>query len=303
MTSDLRTGLIAGFTAYFIWGALPLYFRAVGHLEPSEILAHRILWSVPTGLAFIALARHWTALSTILTPRRIAWLALSAALIGANWLVYIYAVSVERVMEASIGYYINPLVHVLFGLVFFGERLRVAQWVSVGIACLGVAVMTIAFGRVPWIAVFLCFSFAFYGAIRKHIAVDGRAGFVVEAAILAPLAAIWLGWLVGSGQTGPIGNGTMSDLGLLILSGPITAIPLICFAIAAQRLKLSTIGMMQYLGPTLQFLIATVLFGEAFSMTHAIGFGFIWLALIVFTADSVLGTRKARRLARAAELR
>lgn len=304
MTSDMRSGLTAGFLAYLLWGALPFYFRALDHLGASEILAHRILWSVPTGLAFIALARHWSALRATLTRRRLAWLSLSAVLIGANWLVYIYAVSIERVMEASIGYYINPLVSVLFGLVFFAERLRLAQWASVALAAIGVALLTQAFGRIPWIALFLCLSFASYGAVRKKIGVDGRAGFIVEAAMLSPLAALWLGWLVGTGQAEPVGNGSASDLLLLAASGPITAVPLICFAIAAQRLRLSTVGMMQYITPTLQFLIAVLVFREPFSPAHALAIGFIWAALIVFTADSVLGNRKARRLARsAAQLR
>lgn len=302
MNGELRLGLIAGLAAYTLWGSLPIYFRALGHLAPDELLAHRILWSVPTGLALILLASHLRALRAALSPRKLAWLAVSAVMIGANWMIYIYAVSIEQVMEASIGYYINPLVSVLFGLIFFSERLRAAQWVAVGLACVGVAILTQAFGRVPWIALALCILFAIYGAIRKKIGVDGRAGFVIEAAMLAPLAAIWLGWLIGSGKAQPMGDGSAGDALLLMTSGPITAVPLICFAIAAQRLKLSTIGMMQYIAPTLQFLIALFLFHEPFSRAHGIAFAFIWLALIVFTADSLHGRAQARRLARAARV-
>lgn len=302
MNPDLRLGLIAGLAAYTLWGSLPIYFRALGHLAPDELLAHRILWSVPTGLAFIALASHWRALRAAITPKKLAWLAVSAVMIGANWMIYIYAVSIEQVMEASIGYYINPLVSVLFGLVFFAERLRAMQWVAVALACVGVAILTLAFGRVPWIALALCILFAVYGAIRKKIAVDGRAGFVIEAAMLAPLAALWLGWLVGSGRAQPLGDGSMGDALLLMASGPITAVPLICFAIAAHRLKLSTIGMMQYIAPTLQFLIALFVFHEPFTLAHGWAFAFIWLALVVFTSDSVYGRARARRLARAAHI-
>jgi chloramphenicol-sensitive protein RarD len=301
MNADLRTGLIAGFTAYVLWGSLPIYFRALGHIGPGELLAHRIIWSLPTGLIFIALASQWDRVRAVLTPAKLGWLALSALLIGANWLVYIYAVSVDRVMEASIGYYINPLVSVLLGLVLFSERLRRAQWLAVALACIGVAVLTQAFGQVPWIALALCFLFAFYGAIRKKIGVEGRTGFVIEAAILFPAAAFWLTFLVARGESAPMGRGGW-DIPLLLASGPITAVPLICFAVAASRLKLSTVGMMQYIAPTLQFLIALFIFREPFSGTHALAFAFIWLALVVFTADSVIGNARARRLARAAQL-
>lgn len=301
MGSEFRTGFIAALAAYLLWGALPLYFRALHHIRPDEVLAHRILWSVPTGLVVVALARNWTTLRALLTWRRLAWLALSAGLIGLNWMIYIWAVSVERVTEASLGYYINPLVSVLMGRFFFSERLRWAQWLSVVIACIGVLVLTWVLGYLPWVALVLCFTFAFYGAVRKHIRVDGRAGFLVEAALLAPLAAIWLTHLVGSGETGLMGTGGW-DIPLLMAAGPITAVPLICFTIAAQRLALSTIGMMQYIAPTLQFSIATLVFGEAFTLAHALAFGFIWVALIIFTTDSLVGTARARRLARAARL-
>ena len=301
MSSELRTGFLAALAAYLMWGALPLYFRALDHVRPDEMLAHRILWSVPTGLVMVALARSWTTLRALFTPRRLAWLGLSAALIGVNWMIYIWAVSVERVTEASLGYYINPLVSVLLGRIMFSERLRIAQWVSVAIASIGVVVLTLVLGYLPWVALALCFTFAFYGAIRKKIGVDGRAGFVVEAAILAPVAAIWLGHLVGAGEAGPMGAGGWDPL-LLIASGPVTAIPLVCFSVAAKRLQLSTIGMMQYIGPTLQFLIAVLVFGEPFTHAHAAAFGFIWLALVIFTVDSLVGTAKARRLARAAQL-
>ena len=298
MSPDVRTGFFAALAAYLLWGALPLYFRALGHIRPDEILANRILWSVPTGLAMVALAASWTKLRALLTWRKLAWLGLSAALIGTNWLIYIWAVSVERVTETALGYYINPLVSVLLGRILFSERLRLAQWVSVVIAAVGVIVLTAVLGTFPWVGLALCFSFAFYGAVRKKIGVDGRAGFAVEAAILAPIAAIWLGHLVGSGEAGAVGW----DHVLLMAAGPITAIPLVCFTVAAQRLQLSTIGMMQYLAPTLQFLIAVLIFGEPFTQAHAIAFGFIWTALIVFTVDSLVGNAKARRLARTAQL-
>ena len=299
MSPALRLGFFCCLGCYTIWGCLPLYFRALGHIQPSEMLAHRIIWSVPTGLILIVIARNWRDLRAALTRQHVLWLSVSALLIGLNWLVYIWAVSQQRVMEASLGYYINPLINVLIGAVFFSERLRPAQWLAVGIAGMGVAAMTVALGYLPWVALVLCFTFAFYSVIRKQVQVDSRAGFVVEAALLAPLAMIWLGWFVGQPGGRLFGEGGW-DIPLLLASGPITAVPLILFAIAAKRLRLSTIGMMQYLGPTLQFLISVFVFKEAFGLTHAIAFGFIWSALIVFTTDSLMGDAKARRLARAA---
>ena len=299
MSSNLRLGFLCCLGCYTIWGCLPLYFRALDHIAPAEMLAHRIIWSVPTGLILIAIARNWAQLRAALTRQHMMWLTVSALLIGVNWLVYIWAVSQERVMEARLGYYINPLVNVLIGAVFFAERLRPAQWAAVGLASIGVAIMTSALGYIPWVALVLCFTFAFYSIIRKQVQVDSRAGFVVEAALLAPLAMLWLGWFVGQPGGRLMGDGGW-DIPLLLVSGPITAVPLILFAIAAKRLRLSTIGMMQYLGPTLQFLISVLVFKEVFGLAHAVAFAFIWTALIVFTIDSLMGEAKARRLARAA---
>ncbi|MEO0982665.1 MAG: EamA family transporter RarD [Pseudomonadota bacterium] len=289
MTQEIRLGLLAGVGAYTIWGLLPLYFRALGHVSPEEMLAHRIIWALPAGVALIAIAARWRDLRAACTPSRLGWLGLAAALIGLNWFVYIWAVGQERVMEASLGYYINPLVNVVLGAAFLSERLRPAQWVAVGLAALGVALMAGALGQVPWVALILCFTFAFYSLIRKRVAVDGRAGFVVEAAFLFPFATLWMGLHLASG--GPLWGAGGWDVPLLLAAGPITAAPLILFAVSAKRLRLSTIGMMQYLGPTLQFLIALA-FGERFGWTHAAAFGFIWLALAVFTADSVAGARR-----------
>ncbi|MCR9079215.1 MAG: EamA family transporter RarD [Hyphomonadaceae bacterium] len=299
MSPALRLGFLCCLGCYTIWGGLPLYFRALDHIQPMEMLAHRIVWSVPTGIILIVIARNWAQLRAAITPQHLLWLSISAVLIGANWLIYIWAVGQERVMEASLGYYINPLVNVLIGAVFFAERLRPAQWVAVGLATIGVAIMTTALGYLPWVALVLCLTFAFYSVIRKQVQVDSRAGFVVEAALLAPLALIWLGWFVAQPDGRPMGE-SVADIPMLIAAGPITAVPLILFAIAAKRLRLSTMGMMQYIGPTLQFLISVLVFKEAFGLTHALAFAFIWTALIVFTLDSLMGEAKARRLARAA---
>ncbi|MEE2878890.1 MAG: EamA family transporter RarD [Pseudomonadota bacterium] len=301
MTSETRLGLLSAFGAYLLWGGLPLYFRALEHIGPVEMLVHRILWGLPTAIIFVIVAKRWKELRSVVTPQRVAFLAISAALIGTNWLVYIWAVSAERVTQASLGYFMNPLVSVLIGMVFFSEKLRPAQWVAIAVATAGVAVMAFELGRLPWVSLVLCFSFAAYGAVRKKIAVDSRIGFAVETAILFPIALAWLTWFQQTGQGGWVGDYGWDWLTLPI-AGPITAVPLILFALAAKRLKLATIGMMQYMTPTLQFLIAVLLFREPFGTVDAAAFGLIWTALFIFTTDSVMGERKARRLARAASL-
>ncbi|WP_291200577.1 EamA family transporter RarD [Hyphomonas sp.] len=300
MNAALRLGFAAALGCYLIWGSLPLYIRAMNHIGAFELLAHRIIWSVPTAVILIALAANWRDVKAAFTGSNLKWLALSSILIAANWAIYIWSVNAGRAIEASLGYYINPLVNVLFGMLIFSEKLRAAQWLAVAVATVGVAIMAFAFGHVPWVALALCSTFACYGVIRKQVVIDSRAGFLVEVLLLVPLAAGWLAWFATTQVPGRwMGDGGW-DIALLMAAGPITAVPLILFALAAKRLKLSTIGMMQYIGPTLQFLIAVFVFKEAFSLTHGIAFGFIWTALVIFTADSLMGDAKARRLARAA---
>lgn len=286
MQQNLKTGLITALGAYFIWGSLPLYIRAFEHLGAMEFLAHRILWSVPTAVILIILARNWEAVRSALTWSRFGWLCLSGFLIGANWLTYIWAVNADRTMEAALGYYINPLVNVVFGLLFFSENLRRVQWLSVAIAFIGVSVVTIAFGRIPWAAIVLCMTFALYSVIRKQVQIDSRVGFLIEVMILLPPTLIWFTWFLTT-QDGTLFARGDWYIPLLVAAGPITAIPLILFGVAAKRLMLSTIGMLQYLGPTLQFLIATFVFKEPFGWIHGVAFGFIWTALILYTLDSV----------------
>lgn len=300
LMGELRIGFLSALGAYFIWGSLPLYIRALEHIGATELLSHRIVWSVPTAIILIAIAANWASVKQALAFDNLKWLALSGVLIGVNWLVYIWAVNEGRTMEASLGYFINPLVNVLLGLVLFSEKLRPMQWAAIAIAGVGVGIMTIAFGHFPWIALVLCFTFAFYSVIRKQVQVDSRAGFLIEVLVLLPIAVGWLIWFASTPDGTLMGNGG-SDVWLLLLAGPLTATPLILFGLAAKRLRLSTIGMMQYIGPTIQFLIATFVFHEAFGWVHAIAFACIWAALFVFTWDSVTGTAKARRLARGAK--
>ena len=293
MSQSVRLGFFCALGAYSIWGLLPLYFKALVHIQPELMLAHRIIWSLPTGLVLLAIAGALPELKAALNRKTALCLTLSACLIALNWLVYIWAVGQERVLEASLGYYINPLVNVAIGALFLAERLRLMQWSAVGLAAIGVIAMTYALGQPPSVSLVLCFSFAGYGLIRKYLVIDGRAGFVVETALLFPLALIWMFHF--SGQGGAVwGHGTVRDIGLLLLSGPLTAFPLILFALAAKRLTFATVGMMQYIGPTLQFLLAVLFFGEAFGPVHGVAFGFIWAALFVFSLDNLKVSRRAR---------
>ncbi len=301
MTGSVRFGLVAGFAAFSIWGFLPLYIRALDSVGPMELWAHRIIWSVPTAFILIIIAARWADVRAALSSRNVWWLLLSGFLVGSNWLIYIFAVSIERTLEASIGYYMNPIVNVLFGMLFFAERLRIAQWLSVAIAATGVAVATWAYGQVPYLALALCITFALYSVIRKQIVVDSRAGFLIEVLGLLPLALGWMTWFQFQ-PDGRLTGGGGWTLSLLMLAGPLTATPLILFALAAKRLRLSTVGMMQYTAPTLQFLIGVLVFRESFTWIHLAAFGCIWLALIIFTTDSMMGDARAKRLARAARV-
>lgn len=291
MMSIDRMGLFAGLGAYTIWGLLPLYFKLVGAYSPEAILTHRVFWSFPTGVILVLVAANFRKLAAVLNWKRLGWLTVSGLLIGLNWFVYIWAVSQERVMEASLGYYINPLVNVAIGSLFLSERLRVVQWVAVGLATTGVAVETIALGRFPVVAIILCLTFAAYSLIRKRVQIDSRVGFLVEVMVLLPVLAIWVS---ASGLWSSLEPQRTLDWPLLMISGPITATPLILFALAAKRLRLSTIGFLQYLGPTLQFVIGT-LYGEPLGVTRLLAFSFIWSAVILFSLESARHEWMARR--------
>lgn len=292
MSPAARFGFLSAFGAYLIWGLLPLYFKALAHIAPQEMLAHRILWSVPTGLILIVFAGQIRDALRSLTLKRFGWLALASVLLALNWFTYISAVAQGRVMEASLGYFITPLVMVLVGVFLLKEPMNAAQGLALAISAAGVGVIGLAYGHVPYMALALCATWVTYSIIRKQVQVDARIGFTIEAAILLPFAAVWL-WTFAASPGGRwMGEGGL-DIPLLILSGPITAVPLILFAMGAKRLRLSTIGMMQFIGPTLQFLVGLA-FGEDFTPTHAAGFGLIWLALALFALDSMVKERRLR---------
>jgi len=279
---ETRAGLFAAMAAYGLWGFLPLYFQFLGDTPPLVILAHRIVWSVPTALILIAASGKWAELTALVrNPRLLFTLLASSIAIAANWTIYIWAVTNHRVLEGSLGYYINPLIVFVFAAFFFGERFRPLQILAVIIAGAGVLNQTLVVGQFPWVSLSLAISFAIYGAIRKTTAVDSRIGFGMEALWLAPFAALYLAFFLPPGVAA-FGSGEPGFVALLLLAGPLTATPLILFAMGARRLKLSTIGILQYIAPSIQFLIAIGM-GEPFTPGHAITFGLIWTGVLLFT--------------------
>lgn len=288
-----RHAVLAAFTAFAIWGLAPLYFKAVGSVPPVEIVVHRVLWSALLLAVLLALWRGFGHLRRLRTePRLLAVLTLTAVLTGSNWLVFVWAISADRVLEASLGYFINPLVSVLLGRLFLGERLRPLQQVAVALACAGVLWRMLQVGALPWVALFLALTFGFYGLLRKRAPIDAVSGLFVETLLTLPLALAWLGWLAVHGELN-FGHGAATDW-LLPLAGVLTAVPLMLFAFGAQRLPLSTIGFLQYIAPTLNFVLAVFVFREPFDNLQLIGFGLIWAALAVYSLDMASAARRHR---------
>jgi chloramphenicol-sensitive protein RarD len=292
--AEHRSGLVAALGAFLIWGLIPAYLKAIQVVPVEQVLAHRIVWCAAFVLAWLAVRRELGALGAAAANRGVLLrLAASSVLISINWLVYIWAVNHGHVIDASLGYFINPLVSVLFGVVVLHERLNLAQKLAVAIAAAGVVYLTIVVGRPPWIALSLAFSFGLYGLIRKVVAVEAVPGLAVETLLLAPLAGGYLAWCQAEGTSAIGQSGVTVDV-LLIGSGLVTALPLALFSFGARRIPLSTIGLLQYIGPTLQLLLGITLFREPFPAVRALGFGLIWLALAVYIADGLLRSRTAQ---------
>ncbi len=289
-TSTLKEGLIFGVIAYTLWGLFPIYLKSVGEASALEILAHRILWSVPFGALLIALRKQWTEVVTAFTtPRVLLILVVSALAISSNWLIYVWSVVNDRVLEASLGYYINPLMYVAAGVFILGERLRPLQIFAVCLATIGVLVLTFGAGVFPWVSLALAVLFTLYGYLRKTAPVGAMPGLFIETTLLSPIALIYLLWLMNSGAAVFLQNSTMMDT-LLVLAGPVTVVPLVLFALSARRLRLSTIGFLQYIGPTLQFFLG-IYYGEPFTWAHGVCFGAIWVALALFSFDAARTNR------------
>jgi chloramphenicol-sensitive protein RarD len=285
-----RMGVMLGVAAYLIWGLLPLFLRLLDGVAPVEFVAHRVLWSLAllSGIALLS-GKAGAVIAAARRPGVLPVLLASSALIAGNWMIYAWAVLNHHVIEASLGYFINPLVNVVLGVIVLKERLRRAQIAAVAVAALGVAIMAVAQGATLGIPLGLAFSFGMYGLLRKMAPVDAFAGLTIETALIAPFAAAVLFWAAQAGHAAWGETGTRDVL--LMLSGPITAAPLLLFAAAAKRLRYATLGLLQYIAPTLQFLQAWLLFGETLTTIHLITFGCIWTGLALYAID---GLRSAR---------
>jgi chloramphenicol-sensitive protein RarD len=279
-------GVAYALSAFGLWGAFPLYFKAVAAVPAPEVLAHRVVWSVFWVALLLFAVAQWRAVAGALRRRRtLAMLTVSSLLIATNWLIFIWAVAVDRVLEASLGYFITPLVSVLLGRLVLGERLDGLQWLAVGLAALGVGWTLVGLGALPWVSLGLAATFGSYGLARKVIEVGAIPGLFVETLVLGPVALAYLGWLAWSGGGTFASAGIGLDL-LLVASGLVTATPLILFAQAARRLRLASVGLFQYIVPTAQMLLAVFAFGEAFTVGHAVTFGCIWAGLVLYTASA-----------------
>ncbi|WP_413721593.1 EamA family transporter RarD [Sodalis sp. RH24] len=292
--TSTRQGVLCALGAYLIWGLAPAYFKLIQQVPATEILTHRIIWSVFFMLALLTLCRKWRQVREVCRrPKALLLLGVTSLLVGSNWLLYIWAVNHHHMLEASLGYFINPLVNILLGMVFLGERFRKLQWLAVGLAICGVLIQLWKFGSLPWIALGLAFSFAFYGLLRKKLGVDPQTGMLIETLWLLPAGA-WYLFIFADSPTSHLSANPWQLNMLLVAAGIITTIPLLLFAAAANNLRLSTLGFFQYLGPTLMFLLAVVFYGEAMTEDKLFAFGFIWLALAVFIFDAALTQQKSR---------
>ena len=271
--------------AYVLWGVFPVYFKLVQAVPPTEVLVHRIVWAVPFGALILHFRSQWPEVRAVFTsPSTLFWLALAALAISVNWFIYIWAVQQEEVLQASLGYYINPLVYVLVGVLLLKERLRRPQVISVLLAAIGVTYLTIKGGQFPLVAISLALLFTLYGVIRKQVAVGAMPGLFIETLLLFPFAFAWLGWLTIQQQV-EFAHGEPSTSFLLVLAGPLTVVPLLLFAIAARRLTLTVIGFMQFIAPTLQFIVG-LFYGEVLTPAHVVCFGCIWAAVAIFSVDA-----------------
>jgi chloramphenicol-sensitive protein RarD len=294
--AEVRSGVVLGLIAYTLWGVFPVYFKWIETVAATEVLVHRVVWAVPFGALIIVARRQWSEVRAAIIDRSmLAWLGLAAICISLNWLIYIWAVQNARIFEASLGYYINPLMYVAIGVVLLGERLRRLQVIAVVFAFIGVSYLTISGGVFPWVALSLAGLFTAYGVIRKQAAIGAMPGLFIETSLLFPFAFAWLCVLVVQGNAS-LAAGDATQSFLLVMAGPITVMPLLLFALSAKRVTLTTLGFMQFLAPTLQFLTG-LYYGEKLSTAHLVCFGFIWAAVTFFSYDAISAGRKKPRKA------
>jgi chloramphenicol-sensitive protein RarD len=287
----MNKGIWSGIAAYFLWGFFPIYFKLLHVVPAIQIVAHRLVWSLLFLAIVIGVRKEWAGFKAGLKPRTILITLLAGCLLSLNWSIYVWGVNSGFILESSLGYFINPLVNVLLGVIVFRERLPFSKWIPIGLAALGVLYLTLSYGRLPWIALALAFTFGFYGLIKKLSPLNSLYGLTLETAILFIPSLGYLFLMEAQGQ-GAIGNMGLPITGLLAISGIITAIPLLLFATAARNIPLSTLGLLQYISPTLQFFIGVWVYKEEFTYVSMIGFGIIWLALLLFSLSELIQRKK-----------
>lgn len=290
----MNTGVLYAALAYTAWGFLPVFFKQLSNVNAFEVVMHRMVWSLLFLLCVLAVLKRWAWLRAVARqPRVLAAFAVSALLLSINWSVYVWAVQNAHVVDASLGYFILPLVNVAMGFVFLGERPRRGQWLAVAVAAAGVLWLTLQAGRLPWVALVLASTFGIYGLLRKLAKLGALEGLTLETLLLSPMAVGVLGWWAWHGQ-GALVQGDPSTMGWLLLAGPLTAIPLLLFAAGARRIPMATLGILQYIAPSIQMLLGVWLYGEAFDPARAIGFYLIWAALLLYSVDSVWHAHRQR---------
>ncbi len=287
---EYRKGVVLAICAYCFWGFAPLYFKLLDHVSATEILLHRVLWSFVFMLVLMQFIGGFAKLRALFRqPKQLGVLAITSILIAGNWLLFIWAINNDHMLDASLGYFINPLINVLLGMIFLQERLRKLQWAAVSLAFTGVLIQLISFGSIPVVSLALAASFGLYGLLRKKVNVDAKTGLLVETAILVPVALLYL--VTNFESISVMENSWQMNL-LLMAAGIVTSIPLLCFAGAATRIPLSMLGFFQYIGPSIMFIMAVSVFNEPFDLEKGITFAFIWSALVIFTLDLALKSRR-----------
>jgi chloramphenicol-sensitive protein RarD len=287
----MNTGIWNGLGAYILWGFFPIYWKLLHEVSALQVIGHRITWSFILLMGVILLSRQWQVFrSAALVPKVIGIYAIAGVLLSVNWLIYVWGVNAGFIVETSLGYFINPLVSVLLGVLFLRERLRALQWIAVGLAAAGVIYLTFSYGRPPWIALSLAFSFGIYGLVKKLAPLGSLYGLTLETALVFPLALVYLVFVQSAGTGAFLHHGPLVDL-LLIGTGAVTSIPLLMFASAARQIPLTMIGVLQYIAPTLQFILGVFLYHEPFDQSRFLGFSLVWLALIIFWVENYLANR------------
>jgi chloramphenicol-sensitive protein RarD len=295
--TEQRKGAIFACLAFFMWGLAPIYFKLLQHVSAFEILMHRVVWSVAFLVLVVSVLRYWDKVKRIVVqPKLLFMLVITSALLGFNWGLFIWAINNNHMLDASLGYYINPLLNVRLGMLFLGERLRKFQGIAVALAFTGVLLQLISFGSFPVVAFSLAISFALYGLLRKKLPVEALPGILLEAIILLPVALIYW-WLMAPSATSNLSANDWYTSVLLISAGIVTTLPLLCFTGAAKRLQYTTLGFFQYIGPSLMFILAVVFYGEVFDTERLITFACIWSALAIFSWDSYHQSRKRKKAA------